>query len=51
MKADVKKITVDQNVMAACKIMHDHQIGSVVIVELEDPSMKPVGIITVFWVS
>jgi CBS domain-containing protein len=26
--------------------MHDHQIGSVVIVELEDPSMKPVGIIT-----
>ncbi len=46
MNADVKKITADQNIVGACKIMHDHQIGSVVIVELEDPSMKPVGIIT-----
>jgi len=46
MNKDVKKITADQNIMGACKIMHDNQIGSVVIIELEDPNMKPVGIIT-----
>jgi CBS domain-containing protein len=46
MSTDVKKQTADQNIMGACKIMHDHKIGCVVIVELEDPDMKPVGIIT-----
>jgi CBS domain-containing protein len=46
MNVDVKKITADQNITGACKIMHDNQIGSVVIVELEDPKLKPVGIIT-----
>src|SRR5262245_46763087 len=46
MNKDVKKITADQNIMGACKIMHDNQIGSVVIIELGDPNMKPVGIIT-----
>jgi CBS domain-containing protein len=46
MNVDVKKITADQNITGACKIMHDNQIGSVVIVELDDPKLKPVGIIT-----
>ena len=46
MSTDVKKVTAEQNMMAACKIMHDYKIGCVVIVELGDAGMKPVGIIT-----
>jgi CBS domain-containing protein len=46
MSTNVKKQTDDQNIMGACKIMHDYKIGCVVIVELEDPDSKPVGIIT-----
>lgn len=46
MSTDVKKQTDDQNIMGACKIMHDNDIGSVIIVSLEDPAMKPIGIIT-----
>ncbi len=46
MSTDVKKLTTDQNIMGTCKIMHDHKIGCVVIVELEGSHMKPVGIIT-----
>jgi CBS domain-containing protein len=46
MSTDVKKQTDDQNIMGACKVMHDNDIGSVIIVSLEDPEMKPIGIIT-----
>lgn len=46
MNADVKKITADQNIMEHVKLCMTIKIGSVVIGELEDPNMKPVGIIT-----
>jgi CBS domain-containing protein len=46
MSTDVKRQTDDQNIMGACKVMHDNEIGSVVIVSLGDPEMKPLGIIT-----
>ena len=46
MTKDVKKITADQNITGACKIMNDHGIGRVVIVELGDLDMQPIGIIT-----
>lgn len=46
MSTDVKKVTADQNIVAACKTMHKNKIGCVVILELEDADMKPVGIIT-----
>ena len=32
--------------MGACKVMQDNDIGSVIIVGLEDPEIKPIGIIT-----
>lgn len=44
MNPDVKTDTQDQNVMSACKIMHDNKIGCVIIIGLEFG--KPVGIIT-----
>lgn len=46
MITDVKKQTDDQNIMGACKVMHDNDIGSVIIVGLGDSEMKPLGIIT-----
>lgn len=46
MSTDVKRQTDDQNIMGACKVMHDNEIGCVVIVSLGDPEMKPLGIIT-----
>jgi CBS domain-containing protein len=46
MKTNVKKITADQNIMGASKIMHDSRIGSVVVIELEGPDTNPVGIVT-----
>ena len=42
---DVKTDREDQNIMKACKIMHDNNIGCVIIVGLEEIK-KPVGIIT-----
>lgn len=44
MNPDVKTVTEDQNVMSACKIMHDNKIGCVIIIGRE--TGKPVGIIT-----
>lgn len=44
MNPDVKTDTEDQNVMSACKIMHDNKIGCVIIKGVK--SGKPVGIIT-----
>jgi CBS domain-containing protein len=46
MSKDVKKLTAEQNIMGACKIMGEHKIGCVVIVEVGDADMKPIGIIT-----
>jgi CBS domain-containing protein len=45
MNPDVKTDTEDQNIMSACKIMHDNKIGCVIIVGLEGIG-EPVGIIT-----
>ena len=45
MNPDVLTDTEDQNIMSACKIMHDNKIGCVIIVGVEEPG-KPVGIIT-----
>ena len=45
MNADVKTDTEDQNIMSACKIMHDNKIRCVIIVGLEETG-NPVGIIT-----
>jgi CBS domain-containing protein len=44
MNPDVKTDAENQNVLSACKIMHDNKIGSVIIKGLE--TGKPVGIIT-----
>ena len=45
MTRDVKTEHEDQNVLAACKIMHEKNIGSVIIVK-KDPNNEPIGIIT-----
>ena len=45
MNPDVKTDKEDHNVMNACKIMHDNNIGCVIVVGLEEIK-KPVGIIT-----
>ena len=44
MNPDVKTDKEDHNIMNACKIMHDNNIGCVIVVGLE--IKKPVGIIT-----
>ena len=54
MTHDVKTETEDHNIMAACKVMNDINIGCVVIVKIQNN--LPVGIITegifyVFWVN
>jgi len=56
MSKDVKTETSDQNIQAVCKIMHENNIGSVVIVNPENDfnsdnkknnnAHKPAGIIT-----
>jgi CBS domain-containing protein len=47
MTRDVKTEKEDQNVLAACRIMHENNIGSVIIVKKDDKNnIKPVGIIT-----
>lgn len=43
MTRDVKTEKEDQNVLTACRTMHENNIGSVIIVKRDD---KPVGIIT-----
>jgi CBS domain-containing protein len=47
MTRDVKTEKEDQNVITACRIMHENNIGCVVIVSKSDSdSEKPIGIIT-----
>ncbi len=47
MTRDVKTEKEDQNVLTACRIMHENNIGSVIIVNKDDKNNnKPVGIIT-----
>ena len=47
MTRDVKTEEEDQNVLAACRIMHENNIGSVIIVKKDDNNnIKPAGIIT-----
>jgi CBS domain-containing protein len=47
MTRDVKTEKEDQNVITACRIMHENNIGCVVIVSKGDSnSEKPIGIIT-----
>jgi CBS domain-containing protein len=43
MTRDVKTEKEDQNVLTACRIMHENNIGCVIIVKKDD---KPIGIIT-----
>ncbi|HET7285431.1 MAG TPA: CBS domain-containing protein [Nitrososphaeraceae archaeon] len=44
---DVKTEKEDNNVMTACRIMHENNIGCIVIVRKDvDDSEKPIGIIT-----
>jgi CBS domain-containing protein len=45
MTREVKTEKEDQNVLAACKIMHEKNIGRVIIVK-KDPDNEPIGIIT-----
>jgi CBS domain-containing protein len=47
MTRDVKTEKEDQNVLTACRIMHENNIGSIIIVKKDDKNnTKPVGIIT-----
>ena len=47
MTRGVKTEREDQNVLTACRIMHENSIGSVIIVKKDDNNnIKPVGIIT-----
>ncbi len=44
---DIKAEQEDQSVLAACKVMHENNIGSVIIVKKDyQNNIKPVGIIT-----
>ena len=45
MNPDVKTDTEEQNIMSACNIMHENNIGCVILVTLEDRE-KPTGIFT-----
>ena len=45
MNSDVKTDTEDQNIMSACKIMNENEIGCLPIVAIEDRK-KPIGIFT-----
>ena len=45
MNPDVITGTKDQNIMNACKIMRDNNIGCIIIIELGNKD-KPIGIIT-----
>ena len=47
MTRDVKTEKEDQNVLTACRIMHENDIGSIIIVKKDDKNnTKPIGIIT-----
>ena len=46
MKTDVKTENENQNIIAVCKVMHDNNIGCVVVVKMQDKEKIPVGIIT-----
>jgi len=47
MTRDVRTEKEDQNVLTACKIMSENNIGSIIIVKKDDKNnTKPVGIIT-----
>jgi len=46
MNKEVKTESENQNVMAACKVMHDNDIGCVVVIKVQDKDKTPVGIIT-----
>ncbi len=47
MTRDVKTEKEDQNVVTACRIMHENDIGSIIIVKMDDKNnTEPIGIIT-----
>lgn len=46
MSKDVKTEYENQNIKAACKVMHDNNIGSVVVVKGQNKEKIPVGMIT-----
>jgi CBS domain-containing protein len=47
MTRDVRTEKEDQNVLTACRIMYENNIGSIIIVKKDDKdNTKPVGIIT-----
>lgn len=46
MSKDVKTETEDHNLMAACRVMHDNNVGSVVITKIQNKQRTPTGIIT-----
>lgn len=46
MNKEVKTESENQNVMAACKVMRDNDIGCVVVIKVQDNEKTPVGIIT-----
>jgi len=46
MSKEVKTESENQNIMSACKVMRDNDIGCVVVVNIQDKEETPVGIIT-----
>jgi predicted transcriptional regulator len=46
MSKDVKTETEDQNLMAVCRVMHENNVGSVIITKIQDKQRIPTGIIT-----
>jgi CBS domain-containing protein len=46
MSKEVKTENENQNIMSACKVMRDNDIGCVVVVNIQDKEETPVGIIT-----
>ena len=46
MSKEVKTESENQNIMSACKVMRDNDIGCIVVVNVQDNEKTPVGIIT-----
>jgi predicted transcriptional regulator len=46
MSKDVKTENENQNIKAACKVMHDNNIGCVVVVKSQNKEKIPVGMVT-----
>lgn len=46
MSSDVKTENKNENIMAVCKVMHDNNIGCVIVVKIQNKEKIPVGIIT-----